>query len=296
MISCEALTKTYGDRIAVSDMTFTAPPGKVTGFLGPNGAGKTTTFRMILGLARPTSGTSMIAGRAYADLERPRQDVGAVLEASGFHPSRTGRNHLRVLAAAAGFTPDRVEEVLALVGLIAAADKRVGRYSMGMRQRLALAAALLGDPGVLILDEPTNGLDPQGVAWLRGLLRTLADEGRTVLVSSHLLAEVAQIVDHFIIIRDGRVVHQGDTGSLQQTSGHRLRCADPHRLAALLETEGVECIAESEHQLTVYGATSEHIGQVAAGAAVPVFELTASSTTSNLESLFLELTDGAEVA
>ncbi len=209
MITSQALTKRFGDQLAVSDMTFTAPAGSVTGFLGPNGAGKTTTFRMLVGLARPTSGSSTIAGVPYMDLDRPREQVGAVLESSGFHPGRTARSRLRVFAVGAGLPGNSIDAVLDLVGLTEAADRRVGGYSMGMRQRLALAGALLGDPSVLILDEPTNGLDPQGVAWLRTLLRSWADDGRTVLVSSHQLAEVAQVVDHVVIISAGRVVYDG---------------------------------------------------------------------------------------
>jgi ABC-2 type transport system ATP-binding protein len=208
VIEIRSLTKRYGPQRAVDDLTMSAPAGKVTGFLGPNGAGKTTTFRCLLGLAAPTSGEALVAGRRYATLDAPRRQVGAVLESTGFHPARTARNHLRVVARAAGLqgTAGRIDEVLDLVGLRTAADRRVGGFSLGMRQRLGLATAMLGDPAAMVLDEPANGLDPAGVAWVRRLLRAWADEGRAVLVSSHLLAEVAQVVDRVVIISDGRLV------------------------------------------------------------------------------------------
>lgn len=296
MITSQRLTKRFGDHVAVKELSFTAPSGAVTGFLGPNGAGKTTTFRMLLGLARPTSGRADFDGVAYIDLARPRETVGAVLEASGFHPARTARNHLLVVAAGAGLPPRRIAHVLGTVGLAPAADKRVGRFSMGMRQRLALASALLGDPPVLVLDEPTNGLDPQGVAWLRSMLRMWADEGRTVLVSSHLLAEVGQVVDHVVIIRDGAVVHEGDADTMRVSAGHRVRCSDQALLATTLQRDGATCTVTELNYLTVVGATPERIGQAAAAAGIAVYELTTSSTSSTLESMFLALTDGAEVA
>jgi len=200
------LTKRYGDQVAVDNVTFSLRPGTVTGLLGPNGAGKTTTLRVLLGLAEPTAGEALVHGRRYADLDEPWRRVGAVLESGDFHPGRSGRDHLRVLALAAGLAPGRVEEVLALVGLAAAGARRVRGYSLGMRQRLGLAAALLGDPGLLVLDEPANGLDPAGVRWLRSLLRGFAARGGAVLVSSHVLAEVAQSVDRVVVIDGGRVV------------------------------------------------------------------------------------------
>ena len=206
VLSATRLTKRYGDVVAVDDLTFTLEPGTITGFLGPNGAGKTTTLRLILGLAAPTSGTASVFGRAYADLEAPIHRVGAVLESGDFDPGRSGRNHLRALALAAEMPYERVEEVLALVELIAAADRPVRTYSLGMRQRLGLAGALLGDPELLVLDEPGNGLDPAGVHWLRGFLRQFADQGGTVLVSSHILAEVVQTVDAVLILSRGRLV------------------------------------------------------------------------------------------
>jgi ABC-2 type transport system ATP-binding protein len=209
VIDVHALTKRFGEELAVDDLTFEAPAGSVTGFLGPNGAGKTTTLRCLLGLAEPSAGSASVDGRRYAELDVPRRHVGAVLESSGLHPGRQGRDHLRVIARAAGLDVD-VDELLDTVGLAGAATRRAGTYSLGMRQRLRLAAAMLGDPGTFVLDEPTNGLDPEGVAWLRALLRSWADEGRTVLVSSHLLAEVAQIADRVVIIQSGRLVVDQD--------------------------------------------------------------------------------------
>ena len=205
-LSAANLTKRYGEVLAVDDLTFALEPGTITGFLGPNGAGKTTTLRLILGLAKPTAGTALVFGRPYAQLPHPSRRVGAVLESGDFDPGRSGRNHLRMLALAAEIGLDRVDELLAVVELSAAADRPVRSYSLGMRQRLGLAAALLGDPDLLILDEPGNGLDPAGVHWLRGFLRQFADAGRTVLISSHVLAEVAQTVDSVLILSRGRLV------------------------------------------------------------------------------------------
>jgi len=217
-ISVRGLTKRFGPVTAVDDLTFDVPAGRITGFLGPNGAGKTTTLRMALGLITPTAGEALIGGRRYADLPQPRRAVGALLEATGFHPGRRGRDHLRILARAADVDSARVETVLDLVELSSAADRRVGGYSLGMRQRLGLAAALLGDPRVLVLDEPANGLDPAGMAWLRRLLRDLAAEGRTVLVSSHVLSEVAQTVDQVVIINEGRLRYAGTLDGLGSDS------------------------------------------------------------------------------
>jgi ABC-2 type transport system ATP-binding protein len=213
------LTKTFGGVTAVNGMSFTVPAGKVTGFLGPNGAGKTTTLRMVLGLVRPSAGEALIGGVPYRRLARPRRHVGALLEATGFHPGRRARDHLRVLTAAGGLPDHRVDEVLGQVGLASSAGRRVREFSLGMRQRLSLAAALLGDPPVLLLDEPANGLDPAGIAWLRGLLRGLADEGRTVLVASHVLSEVAQTADHVVIVNEGRLRFAGPLRELGETSG-----------------------------------------------------------------------------
>ena len=219
-VAIRELSKQFGRVAAVDRLSFDVRAGRVTGFLGPNGAGKTTTLRILLGLVRPTSGAALIGGRRYDQLVHPRREVGAVLEATGFHPGRRGRAHLRILAGVAGVTERRVDEVLDQVDLADAADRRVGGYSLGMRQRLGLAAALLGDPGLLVLDEPANGLDPSGMAWLRGLLRDLAAQGRTVLVSSHVLAEVAQTVDDVVIVNQGQSRYAGPiaevpTGSLE---------------------------------------------------------------------------------
>jgi ABC-2 type transport system ATP-binding protein len=214
VVSCRALTKHYGEVVAVDGITFALEPGTVTGFLGPNGAGKTTTLRLLLGLAEPTAGEALVFGRRYRELEQPIRRVGAVLESSDFHPARSGRDHLRALALAAGLPLGRVEEVLEQVDLSDAAKRRVRTYSLGMRQRLGLAAALLGDPELLILDEPANGLDPAGVRWLRTFLQRLAAQGRTVLVSSHLLAEVAQTVDRVLIIDHGRLLASGSLDEL----------------------------------------------------------------------------------
>ena len=215
-VAVQGLTKDFRSVHAVRDLTFTAPAGQVTGFLGPNGAGKTTTLRMILGLARPTAGTARIGGQPYADLTQPRRVVGAVLESTGFHPGRSGRDHLRILAHSAGVPAARVDQALDDVELTADAGRRVSGYSLGMRQRLGIAAALLGDPEVLILDEPANGLDPNGIAWLRGLLRGLAGEGRTVVVSSHVLAEMAQTVDTVIVLHEGRLRYVGSLADLTE--------------------------------------------------------------------------------
>lgn len=218
VVSCRGLTKRYGELAAVDAVTFALERGTVTGFLGPNGAGKTTTLRLLLGLSEPTSGDALVFGRRYKDLEQPIRRVGAVLESTDFHPGRSGCNHLRVLALAAGLPFARVDEVLDLVDLKSAADRRVRTYSLGMRQRLGLASALLGDPELLVLDEPVNGLDPAGVHWLRGFLQTLAAQGRTVLISSHLLAEVAQTVSNVIIIDRGRIVRSGHLDELAGTA------------------------------------------------------------------------------
>jgi ABC-2 type transport system ATP-binding protein len=221
VVTVTALTKRYRDLVAVDDLTFSVPTGTVTGFLGPNGAGKTTTLRLLLGLAEPTEGEALVFGRRYRELDDPARRVGAVLESSDFHPGRSGRDHLRTLALSAEIPSSRVEEVLALVEIEAAADRRVRTYSLGMRQRLGLAGALLGDPELLVLDEPANGLDPAGVHWLRRFLRSFAEQGRTVLLSSHMLAEAAQTVDQVIIIDHGRRVASGQLDELT-TDGRTL--------------------------------------------------------------------------
>jgi ABC-2 type transport system ATP-binding protein len=289
-ITVEGLTKRFGEVLAVDRLDFQVEQGTVTGFLGPNGAGKTTTLRMLLGLVAPTSGTAAIAGRPYRELADPLRQVGAVLEAGGFHPGRSARDHLRVLATAAGLAPRRVDQVLEQVGLAAAGGRRVGDFSLGMRQRLGLAGALLGEPEVLILDEPANGLDPEGVHWLRGLVRGLAGEGRTVLVSSHLLAEVAQTVDQVVIIDRGRLVAQSTIAALtagaEQTV--RVRTPEPERLRDLLVARGATVALDGPDQLVVGGATTEQVGQAAAAGGVVLHEM--RFDRSNLEDVFLELT------
>jgi ABC-2 type transport system ATP-binding protein len=295
VIEVAGLTKRFGDLVAVDDLSFTTPAGQVTALLGPNGAGKTTTFRVLLGLAHPTAGQPLIDGRPYAELDHPRQTVGAVLESSGFHPVRTGRNHLRVVAAAAGIPRGRVDELLAFVGLARAADRRVGGYSTGMRQRLAVAGALLGDPRVVVLDEPTSGLDPEGVAWMRRLLREFAAEGRCVLVASHLLAEVVQAADRVIIIDQGRALREADLTSLDAATELAVRVDDPESLAGALTTRhGAEVRARGDGTLVVRGATAEEVGRTAARLGATVFELSSRSAAESLEQLYLSLTGGGK--
>ena len=288
MIEVEHLTKRFRSATAVDDLSFSVPRGRITGFLGPNGAGKTTTLRVLLGLALPTSGRASVAGKRYRELEAPLKTVGAVLEASNYHPARTGRNHLRVLAAAAGIENARVDQVLAEVELSDAARRRVGGYSLGMRQRLSVAAALLGEPELLVLDEPANGLDPEGIRWLRNFLRSFADGGGTVFVSSHVLAEVSQLADEVVIIHRGKLVaHQPVVELIAQAAG-ATRVRSP-RAAALLErlrAAGIDAEADGE-RLAVH-APPERVGDLAAEAGIPLHELVAD--TGSLEEAFLELT------
>jgi ABC-2 type transport system ATP-binding protein len=288
MIEVEHLTKRFRRATAVDDLSFSVPRGRITGFLGPNGAGKTTTLRVLLGLALPTSGRASVAGKRYRELEAPLKTVGAVLEASNYHPARTGRNHLRVLAAAAGIANARVDQVLAEVELSDAARRRVGGYSLGMRQRLSVAAALLGEPELLVLDEPANGLDPEGIRWLRNFLRSFADGGGTVFVSSHVLAEVSQLADEVVIIHRGTLVaHQPVVELIAQAAG-ATRVRSP-RAAALLErlrAAGIDAEADGE-RLAVH-APPERVGDLAAEAGIPLHELVAD--TGSLEEAFLELT------
>jgi ABC-2 type transport system ATP-binding protein len=286
-IETVGLTKRYGSVTAVDDLSFSVRDGAVTGFLGPNGAGKTTTLRMILALARPTAGHATVLGQAYAKLPEPARAVGANLEIAGAHPGRTGRDHLRALAAMAGLPRSRVEEVLRLVELEGAANRRAGKYSLGMRQRLGLAATLLGDPQVLILDEPANGLDPQGIRWLRDFLRGMAGEGRTVLVSSHVLAEVAQTVDDVVVIHHGRLVDEGPVARL--TAGGHVVVRSPRaaELRAALEATGLAVSAHGD-DLVVDADDPARVGDVAFAAGVPVHELTTRATS--LEEAFLALT------
>jgi ABC-2 type transport system ATP-binding protein len=290
VITIQGLTKRFGPVTAVDDLSFEVDQGTVVGFLGPNGAGKTTTLRTLLGLVTPTAGTARIDGQPYRELADPIRQVGAVLEASSFHPGRSARNHLRVVATAAGLPLTRADAVLEQVGLTQAARRRVGGFSLGMRQRLGLATALLGDPQVLILDEPANGLDPEGVHWLRGLLRQLADQGRTVLVSSHVLAEVAQTVDQVVIIAAGRLVTQSTLAALTARTDQLVRVRTPQAetLQALLAAQGIHADPDGADQLLAAGTTTEAVGQAAAGAGIVIYEMGAER--SNLEDVFLQLT------
>jgi ABC-2 type transport system ATP-binding protein len=291
VIEVRGLTKTYGDQRAVDDLSFTAPAGKVTGFLGPNGAGKTTTFRCLLGLAEPSSGTALIDGRPYRELPSPRRRVGAVLESTGFHPARTARNHLRVVARAARLDAARIDPLLEVVGLSGAADRRVGGYSLGMRQRLGLATAMLGDPDVVVLDEPANGLDPEGVSWVRRILRIWADEGRTMLVASHVLAEIGQVVDRVVIIRDGKLVAATDVVDLT-TSRVTVRVDRIDPMLSALRAAGADHELLADGSISVAGRDTAEIGGLAARAGVTVTELSKQTTGDSLEALFLDVTGG----
>jgi len=280
------LTKRFGSVLALDDLTFSVRPGAVTGFLGPNGAGKTTTLRCLLGLVAPTAGTATVGGRPYRDLERPLQTVGAALEAASFHPGRTARAHLQVMALAAGLPTERADELLAQVGISEYAARRVGGYSLGMRQRLALAQALLGDPPVLLLDEPANGLDPAGIAWLRQFLRGLAAQGRTVLISSHVLSEVQQTVDEVVVVARGRLVRQGPLASLDAgPTAVLVRTPTPQALRDALAPLPV---TEVDGRLRVEGRTTDEVGHLAHEHGVELHELSAEA--SHLERTFLELT------
>jgi ABC-2 type transport system ATP-binding protein len=289
-IEITGLTKRFGAVTAVEDLSFTVAPGRVTGFLGPNGAGKTTTLRTLLGLERATAGTATIGGARYRDLPRPLETVGAALDAA-FHPGRTARNHLRVTATAGGIRPNRVAAVLAQVGMSEFADRRVGGFSLGMRQRLALATTLLGDPRVLVLDEPINGLDPEGIRWIRGFLRSLASEGRTVLVSSHLLSEVQQSVDDVVIISRGRLVKAGSLAELESEVSPRTVIDSPHRarLAAALDQAGLQYV-DGRNGLIVSEPDPAVVGHAAFVGGVEVSAL--HRLASGLEESFLALVNG----
>jgi ABC-2 type transport system ATP-binding protein len=295
-VEVSALTKNFGSVRAVDDLSFTVEPGQVTGFLGPNGAGKTTTLRMALGLITPDRGTTTFNGTPYASLTDPTRRVGAVLE-TAFHPARSGRNHLRVYCRAAGIPLARADEVLDQVGLGPAGARKAGGYSLGMRQRLGLATALLGDPAVLVLDEPANGLDPEGIQWLRGFLRHLAhDQGRTVLVSSHLLAEVEQTADRVVIVGAGRLVRQGSLAELRSGSAGSVLVRSPQTaaLAELLRTDGTTVVTTDGHPdgLTVTGLPVEEVGRRAFSGGIELHELRAH--TSGLEEVYFRLTAGSE--
>ncbi|MEJ4092200.1 ABC transporter ATP-binding protein [Corynebacterium sanguinis] len=297
MIDVHNLTKHYGPVRAVDDLTFTVKPGVVTGFLGPNGAGKSTTMRMILGLDSPTSGTALIDGSPYASLKQPARRVGALLDAKGVHPNRSARASLLWQAQASGIPDARVDEVMSLVGLSDVAAKRTGGFSLGMGQRLGIASALLGDPEYLILDEPVNGLDPEGIRWVRGLLRSLADEGRTILVSSHLLAEMAQTADHLIVIGRGRLV--ADTSVHDFIKGNSavttvVRPVDPAAMETALAAAGVSfelgVDAEGRPTIAVADHTCDEIGAVAFRAGVQLAEL--SERRASLEDAYIRSTEG----
>ncbi len=292
-IEARGLSKRFGSVVAVDNLSFSVEPGKVTGFLGPNGAGKTTTLRMMVGLVAPSSGQALVNGVAYRQLPHPSVTVGAVLEASGFHPARTARTHLRVVATAAGIELSRVDEVLSQVGLQGDANRKVGGFSMGMRQRLELARALLGEPEILILDEPSNGLDPQGIAWMRGFLRWYASQGRVVLMSSHLLAEAEQTVDEVIILAGGRLAARGPLRELLQGAKKsvRVRSDDQGRLLGALQSAGITAHAEGPDTVVADNTTPEVVGPVMASNSIVVYEMTSSS--ESLEQLFFEMTEGA---
>jgi ABC-2 type transport system ATP-binding protein len=295
VIEVRGLTKRYGATLAVDDLSFDVEPGKVTGFLGPNGAGKSTTMRMMLGLDRPTAGQALVNGRSFATLAEPLREVGALLDPGSLHPGRTGRNHLRVAARANGLPKRRVDEVIEQVGLGSASRRRIKGYSLGMRQRLGIAAALLGDPRVLLFDEPINGLDLDGVRWIRGLLRSLADEGRTVLVSSHLMSEMEQTADRLIVIGRGRLIADATTEGILRGLGSRqvrVRTSQPDQLLARLQEQGFAAQRLDGHELTVDDGTAEDVGELANTFSIPLHHL--SEVQQSLEHAYLELT-GASV-
>ncbi|MGW7203322.1 ABC transporter ATP-binding protein [Streptomyces sp. NPDC054837] len=291
MIEVRDLTKRYGDKTAVDGLSFTVKPGEVTGFLGPNGAGKSTTMRMIIGLDAPTTGTATVNGRHYAEHSAPLQEIGALLEAKSVHPGRSAVGHLMALAHTHGIPRRRVDEVIELAGLSSVAGKRVGAFSLGMGQRLGIAAALLGDPAVVMLDEPVNGLDPEGVLWVRNLLRDLAGEGRAVMLSSHLMSETALIADHLVIIGRGRLLADTTVDDFTREAGGggvKVATADPVKLRALLAGPDVLISSGATEELLVTGRASREIGVIAARHGVPLYELTPQSVS--LEEAFMELT------
>ena len=292
VIEAANLTKRYGNKTAVHDVSFTVKPGIVTGFLGPNGAGKSTTMRLIVGLDRPTSGTVTVNGSNYANLHAPLREVGVLLDAKAVHTGRSARGHLLAIAATHGIPRSRVDEVISLTGLDAVAGKRVGGFSLGMGQRLGIAAALLGDPATLILDEPVNGLDPEGVIWVRKLARHLAGEGRTVFLSSHLMSEMAQTADHIIVLGRGRVIADAPVGeilALANGTAVRVRTPETERFAALLTASGEARVSNSEPGLLeVTGLTAPRIGELAAAEHVVLHEL--SPIVGSLEDAYLALT------
>ncbi len=294
MIEARGLTKRYGDKAAVNDLSFQVRAGTVTGFLGPNGSGKSTTMRLLLGLDRPTAGTALINGKRYVDLPAPLHEVGALLEARAVHTGRSARNHLLAMAATHGIARSRVDDLIDLVGLHEVAGKRVGKFSLGMGQRLGIAAALLGDPQVLLLDEPVNGLDPEGIRWIRNLLKSLAAEGRTVFVSSHLMSEMALTATEVIVVGRGRFITSGSIADVVRTAttgAVLVRTAEADRLSALLIGDGCEVERTNPDTLMVTGADSAQIGLVAARESIPLVELTPQQAT--LEEAFMEITRDA---
>ena len=291
MIASISLTKRYGDTVAVRDLTFDVLPGAVTGFLGPNGSGKSTTMRMIMGLDVPTSGSALVNGRTFAELRWPLREVGALLDANSFHPARTGRNHLRWLALTNDIPLRRVDEVLGMVGMDSAADKRAGKYSLGMSQRLGIAAALLGDPGVLLFDEPVNGLDPEGIRWVRHFLRGLAAEGRTVFVSSHLITEMSLTADRLVVIGRGSLIAETSVKDfIARSKGATVRLVTPMALefSAALSRAGASVAVDGDGALHVQGLTCAQVGDLASGQRLTVHEL--APVTASLEDAFMELT------
>jgi ABC-2 type transport system ATP-binding protein len=294
MIEAHGLTKRYGDKLAVDDLTFTVRPGVVTGFLGPNGAGKSTTMRMILGLDTPTRGSVTVNGRPYREHAAPLHEVGALLDARSVHPGRSACNHLLALAQTSGIPRSRVDEVVEAVGLAGVARKRAGGFSLGMGQRLGIAAALLGDPRTVILDEPVNGLDTEGIRWIRSLLRGLAAEGRTVFVSSHLMSEMAMTAQHLIVIGRGRLIADAGTEELiaQAAPGVvRVRSTDPEALAALLRSRDVAVSRDGDGALAVSGLSTDEVGRAAGAAGITLLELTAQQ--ASLEEAFVDMTRDA---
>jgi ABC-2 type transport system ATP-binding protein len=294
MIEAFGLTKRYGAKLAVDDLSFTIRPGTVTGFLGPNGSGKSTTMRMLLGLDRPTAGSARVNGRAYTDLRAPLCEVGALLEARAIHTGRSARNHLLALAATNGIPKRRVDEVVGLVGLDSVASKRAGGFSLGMGQRLGIASALLGDPHTLILDEPVNGLDPEGILWIRTLMKRLAGEGRTVFVSSHLMSEMALTASHLIVVGQGRLIADSSVEELTRTSARDsvlVRTDETARLRDLLTTAGASVTTTDDDGMHVVGLTTRVVGRIAAQAGIALAELTPQR--ASLEEAFMEITRDA---
>jgi ABC-2 type transport system ATP-binding protein len=293
MIKIEHLTKRYGDTLAVNDLDFEVRPGVITGFLGPNGSGKSTTMRVILGLDHPTKGRATVKGQEYASLRAPLHEVGALLDAKAVHPGRTARNHLRALAASNRIPFTRVDEVLGFTGIDSVANKKVGSFSLGMSQRLGIAGALLGDPEVLLFDEPVNGLDPEGIRWIRDFFRSLANEGRTVFVSSHLMSEMAVTADQIIVIGRGKLITQGSIDSLTATAKGSVfvRASNHQKLMTALKTHGGDVSEANDEALSVSELSSDQIGQIAFDADVVLFELTPQR--ASLEDVFMELTADA---